>query len=77
MYQFTFLHFKSNIVNRKKKIQRNTVGKKVPLIWIHEVLAEIYSALVVYTVPIFHNPVFYMGTKMDSNHLKIYRGKIS
>lgn len=47
-----------------------TGGRKVPLIWIHEVLGQIYSALVGYTAPIFQNPVFYMGMQMDSNHLK-------
>lgn len=44
--------------------------EEIPLVWIHEVLRQIYSALVGYTAPIFQNPVFYMGVKMGSNHLK-------
>lgn len=52
-----------------KKRNKQKVRRDIPSIWIHEV-SESYSAWVGYTAPIFHIPAFYMGEKMDSNHLK-------
>lgn len=57
-----------NICLEAKK--KTIIKKKVPLIWIHEVLVKIYSVLVECVAPIFQNPVSDMDMKMDSNHLK-------